>query len=145
MQALSPELTGTYLCNSPRWDATVQPLGHCGRPGFRLPSRALLGLSPAPQSTSLQAVSKLTVSISFSSPHGAVVKHSPANAGDTGDTRWIPGSRRSPEEENNPLQYSLIARLAKSLPAMQETVVRFLGWEDPTWTSLVAQLVKNPP
>ena len=39
---------------------------------------------------------------------------------------------------------------------MQETPVQFLGWEDPlekglgyplkySWTSLVAQLVKNPP
>ena len=29
---------------------------------------------------------------------------------------------------------------------MQETPVQFLGWEDLYfWTSLVAQLVKNPP
>ena len=26
---------------------------------------------------------------------------------------------------------SLIAQLVKNLPAMQETPVRFLGWEDP--------------
>ena len=26
---------------------------------------------------------------------------------------------------------SLIAQLLKNLPAMQETLVRFLGWEDP--------------
>ena len=26
---------------------------------------------------------------------------------------------------------SLIAQLVKNLPEMQETVVRFLGWEDP--------------
>ena len=26
---------------------------------------------------------------------------------------------------------SLIAQLEKNLPAMQETLVRFLGWEDP--------------
>ena len=26
---------------------------------------------------------------------------------------------------------SLVAQMAKNLPAMQETVVRFLGWEDP--------------
>ena len=26
---------------------------------------------------------------------------------------------------------SLIAHLVKNLPAMQETLVRFLGWEDP--------------
>ena len=37
---------------------------------------------------------------------------------------------------------------------MKETLVKFLGWEDPlewkipfqySWASLVAQLVKNPP
>ena len=33
-----------------------------------------------------------------------------------------------------PLQYSwasLVAQLAKNLPAVRETLVRFLGWEDP--------------
>ena len=51
---------------------------------------------------------------------------------------------------------SLIAQLVKNLPAMQETLVRFLGQEDPlekgkaTHSSipglpLVAQRVKNPP
>ena len=51
---------------------------------------------------------------------------------------------------------SLVAQLVKNLPAMQETLVQFLSWEDPlkkrqgyplqySWASLVAQLVKNPP
>ena len=51
---------------------------------------------------------------------------------------------------------SLIAQLVKNLPAVQETLVQFLGREDPlekglgyplqySWASLVAQLVKNPP
>ena len=48
---------------------------------------------------------------------------------------------------------SLIAQLVKNLPAMQETLVQFLGQEDPleklptqsSWASLVAQLVKNLP
>ena len=36
-----------------------------------------------------------------------VVKHLPANAGDSGDVGSIPGSGRSPGEGNcNPLQYS---------------------------------------
>ena len=50
---------------------------------------------------------------------------------------------------------SLIAQLAKNLPAMQESLVRFLGQEDSpgegighplqySWASLVAQLVKDP-
>ena len=30
-----------------------------------------------------------------------------------------------------PLGASLIAQLVKNLPAMQETLVRSLGWEDP--------------
>ena len=51
---------------------------------------------------------------------------------------------------------SLVAQLVKNPPAMQETLVWFLGWEDPpgegidyllqhSWASLVAQTVKNPP
>ena len=46
--------------------------------------------------------------------------------------------------------------MVKNLPAMQETPVQFLGWEDTSgeeigyplqyfWASLMAQLVKNPP
>ena len=46
----------------------------------------------------------------------------------------IPGSGRSPGEGiDYPLQYSwasLVAQLIKNLPAMQETPVRPLGWED---------------
>ena len=42
-------------------------------------------------------------------PGGSVVRHLPANAGDTGDADLIPGSRRSPGEGNgNPLQYSCL-------------------------------------
>ena len=47
----------------------------------------------------------------------------------------IPGSGRSPAEGlGYPLQYSwasLVAQLVKNVPAMQETLVGFLGWEDP--------------
>ena len=47
----------------------------------------------------------------------------------------IPGSGRSPGEGiGYPLQYSwasLVAQMAKNPPAMQETWVRSLGWEDP--------------
>ena len=46
-----------------------------------------------------------------------------------------PGSGRSPGEGlGYPLQYSwasFVAQLVKNLPAMQETWVRSLGWEDP--------------
>ena len=51
---------------------------------------------------------------------------------------------------------SLVAQLVKNPPAMQETLVQFLGQEDLleeeqathsqySWASLVAQMVKNPP
>ena len=47
----------------------------------------------------------------------------------------IPGSGRSAREGiGYPLQYSrasLVAQLEKNLPAMQETWVRSLAWEDP--------------
>ena len=47
----------------------------------------------------------------------------------------IPGLGRSPREEiAYPLQYSwasLVAQLVKNPPAMQETWVQSLGWEDP--------------
>ena len=47
---------------------------------------------------------------------------------------------------------SLMAQLVKNPPAMQETPIWFLGWEDPmgigyplqsSWASLMAQMVKN--
>ena len=55
---------------------------------------------------------------------------SACNAGDLGS---IPGLGRSPGERMAyPLQRaSLIAQLVKNLPAMQETPVWFLVWEDP--------------
>ena len=58
-------------------------------------------------------------------------KESACNAGDLG---FIPGSGRSPGEGiSYPLQYSwasLVAQLVKNPPAMLETWVQFLGWED---------------
>ena len=42
-------------------------------------------------------------------PGGKEVKNPPANAGDAGDTGWIPGSGGSPGVRNgNPLQYSCL-------------------------------------
>ena len=61
-----------------------------------------------------------------------VGKESTCNAGGPG---LIPGSERSPGEGiGYPLQYSwasLVAQLVKNPPAMRETWVRSLGWEDP--------------
>ena len=59
-------------------------------------------------------------------------KESGHNAGDPSS---IPGLGRSTGEViDYPLQYSwasLMAQLVKNLPAMRETWVRSLGWEDP--------------
>ena len=65
-------------------------------------------------------------------PSSSVGKESTCNAGDPSS---IPGLRKSPGEgKGYPLRCSwalLVAQLVKNLPAMQETWVQFLGWEDP--------------
>ena len=64
-------------------------------------------------------------------PPSSVGKESACNAGDCG---LIPGLGRSAAEGiGYPLQYSwasLVAQLVKNLPAMWETWVQLLGWED---------------
>ena len=63
---------------------------------------------------------------------GSAGQESACSAGDPG---LIPGSGRSPAEGMGyPLQYSwapLVAQLVKNLPAMPETWVPSLGWEEP--------------
>ena len=66
-------------------------------------------------------------------PVSSVGKESTCNAGDSGS---IPGSGRSAREEmiGYPFQYSwasLVTQLVKNPPAMWDTWVRSLGWEDP--------------
>ena len=65
-------------------------------------------------------------------PCGSASKESTCNDKDLDS---IPGLGRSPGEgKGNPLQYSwasLVAQLVKNPPAMQETWVPSLGWEDP--------------
>ena len=65
-------------------------------------------------------------------PDSSVGKESACNAGNPSS---IPRSGRSAGVGiGYPLQYSwasLVAQLVKNLPAMQETWVRSLGWEDP--------------
>ena len=64
-------------------------------------------------------------------PGGLDSKESACNEGDLGS---IPGLGRSAGEGiGYPLQYSwvsLVAQLVKNLPAMRETWVQSLGWED---------------
>ena len=65
-------------------------------------------------------------------PGNSAGKESACNAG---DPNLIPGSGRSPGEGiGYPLQYSwssLMAQTIKNPPAIWETWVQFLGWEDP--------------
>ena len=64
-------------------------------------------------------------------PGSSAGKEPACNAGNPGS---IPGSGRSPREGiGYPLQYSwasLVAQTVKNPPAMQETWVRSLGWEE---------------
>ena len=65
-------------------------------------------------------------------PGSSAGKESAWNAGDHGS---IPGSVRSPGDGiGYPLQYSwasLVTQTVKNPPAMRETWLRSLGWEDP--------------
>ena len=65
-------------------------------------------------------------------PDSSVGKESACNVGDPGS---IPGLGRSAGEgKGYPPQCSwtsLVAQFVKNLPAMRETWVRSLGWEDP--------------
>ena len=76
-------------------------------------------------------LSKTTQMFALGFPDSSVGKEPACNAGDPG---LIPGSGRSTGGGiSYPLQYSwasLVAQLVKNLPAMQETWVRSLGWEN---------------
>ena len=73
-----------------------------------------------------------TYIVEWGFPGGLDGKESACNAGNPSS---IPGSERSPGEGiSYPLQYSwasLVAQMVKNPPAMKETWVRPLGWEDP--------------
>ena len=68
----------------------------------------------------------------FPYPYSSIGKESTCNTGDPGS---IPGLGRSTGEGiGYPLQYSwafFVAQLIKNPPAMRETLVPSLGWEDP--------------
>ena len=71
-------------------------------------------------------------------PGSSAGKESACNARDPG---LIPGlGRSSGKGMGYPVQYSwvsLVAQLVKNLPAMQETWVQSLGWEDPLEKGMV--------
>ena len=81
----------------------------------------------------------------MSFPDSSVGKESTCNAGDPGS---IPGLGRSARKGiGYPLQYaraSLVAQLVKNPPAMWETQVRSLGWEDPLRRERLPSLVFWP-
>ena len=65
-------------------------------------------------------------------PDSSVGKESACNAGDPGSIPWL--GKSAGEGIGYPLQYtwaSLVAQMVKKLPAMWETWVWSLGWEDP--------------
>ena len=65
-------------------------------------------------------------------PGGPVVKNLPANAGDVGS---VPGSGRSPGEENvNPLQYSCLGNPMDR--GAWQTTVHGIAKELDSWTQL---------
>ena len=65
-------------------------------------------------------------------PDSSVGKESVCNAGDPSSISGL--GRSTGEGIGYLLQYSwasLVTQLVKNLPAMQETPVQFMGWEDP--------------
>ena len=113
----------------------------CDPMGCRLPGSSVHGI--------FQAIVLEWIAISFSSRSSQprdwtwvsriVDRHftvwATREVGDARDPGAIPGSGRSAGEGlGYPLQYSwapLMAQLVKNLPAMRETWVWSLGWEDP--------------
>ena len=105
----------------PWWLSWSRICLQCGRPGFhpwveKIPWRR----------------ERRPTAVFLGFPGGSAGQESTCSAGDPGS---IPGSGRSPGEGTGyPLQYSwasLVAQTVKNLPAMQETWVPSLGWEDP--------------
>ena len=80
----------------------------------------------------LEQIKIRSYSIAQGFPGSSVGKESACNAG---DPCLIPGQGRSPGEGIGYLLLyswaSLVAQLVKNLPAMWETWVQSLGWEDP--------------
>ena len=90
---------------------------------------------PAMQETPVQFLGwedRLPITVFMGFSGGSDGKKSACNAGDLGS---VPGLGRSPGEGiGYPLQYlwtSLVAQMVKNLPAMKETWIQSLGWEDP--------------
>ena len=86
----------------------------------------------------LTSIISSSVSYPVGFPGSSAGKEPACNAGDSSS---IPRSGRCPGEGTGcPLQWSwasLVSQMVKNLPAMQETWVRSLGWEDPLEEGMV--------
>ena len=93
----------------------------------------LKAISSYKHGISVSWVEMCTQTFSLDVPGSSDGKESACNAGDPGS---IAGLGRSPGEGiGYPFQYSwasLVAQVVKNPPAMQETWVQSLGWEDPS-------------
>ena len=102
--------------------------GQCAKRRFLFDFGACISVGCSPVSQ----FSRYTHTAHKSFPHSSVGKESACDAGDPG---LIPGLVRSAGEGiGSPLQYSwasLVAQLVKNQPAMWETWIQSLGWEDP--------------
>ena len=93
-------------------------------------------------------VSIMALSILLTFPNNSVGKESTCNAGDPTSIPW--SERSTGEVIGYPLQYSwtsLVAQPVRNPPAMWETWVRFLVWEDPleegmaTYSNILARKI----
>ena len=121
MCIFQPELVLSVLC--PHWDNN--------RALISMQGNLVTQYASPPRLTSL--ITQFTGTLAFRGfPDSSVGKESACNARNTGS---IPGSGRSTGEGiGYPLRYSwasLVAQLVKNPPAMWETWVRSLGWENP--------------
>ena len=65
-------------------------------------------------------------------PHSSVGKESACNAGDPGLISWVRKIHWRRDRLPTPVSWvSLVAQRVKNPPAMLETWVQSLGWEDP--------------
>ena len=84
-----------------------------------------------PQQTALTALLVLSLTVYKGFPDSSVGKESACSAGDPGSVARL--GKFAGEWKGYPLQYSwasLVAQMVKNLPAMRETSVQSLGWED---------------
>ena len=120
----------TYPGPGGNWEmCSVRDLRSCWSPSKEGTANSILWKVQANEGRG-QSWTQVWLALGF--PDSSAGKESACNAE---DPSLILGSGRSAGEGiGYPLQYfwaSLVAQLVKNLPAMQETWVRSLGWEDP--------------